>query len=96
MNRWRIDSLLKLSRLLVLLLLLGQSALLIHEAGHTSASADSECQLCLHAKPQLAVTITIQALAAGFDRVTVIAPRNTQAIFFSPLYSNSSRGPPRA
>lgn len=96
MNHWRTDSLLKLGRSLVLLLLIGQSALLIHEAGHSSVSADSECQLCLHAKPQLAVTTTIQALVASFDRVAVLSPRNTQAIYFSPVYANSSRGPPRA
>lgn len=85
-----------LARWFVLLVVLGQSTLLLHESLHGADPGDTECQLCLHAQPQLESTKTIALLTASYEPVAVIAAQSVQAVHFSPVYSNSSRGPPRA
>lgn len=96
MAYWRHIHWHQLARLLLLLVVLGQTALLLHESGHSGAPAEAECQLCLHAQPQLTVTRTAAVLPAGYEPVAVIVTQVRQPVYFSPVYANSSRGPPRA
>lgn len=83
--------------MLLLLVLLGQSALLLHESGHASDFAgETECQVCLHAQPHLSVAQTAPVLNVCFERLGILAPSVEQPVYFSSVYANSSRGPPRA
>lgn len=84
-----------LARVLILLVLLGQSALLLHESGHAATTGETECQLCLHAQPTFTVTPTIAVVAVLFDAVAIKGPSFTQPIYFTPIYANGSRAPPR-
>lgn len=85
----------KLARLLLLLVVLGQTALLLHESGHSGAQGETECQLCLHAQPHLNVSKAAAELTSRFEPVAVMAMHFVQPVHFSPVYANSSRGPPR-
>ena len=95
MQHWRQTFLLKLTRWLVLLVVLGQSTLLLHESLHGIDPGVTECHLCLHAQPQLSVNQIIPVPVFSFEHVAVLSPCVTRPNEFSPVYSNSSRGPPR-
>lgn len=95
MAYWRHIHWHKLARLLLLLVVLGQTALLLHESGHSGSPGEAECQLCLHAQPHLTVAKAVPQLTASYEPVSVIAAHFVQPIYFLPVYSNSSRGPPR-
>lgn len=95
MANWRHLHWHKLARLLLLLVVLGQTALLLHESGHSGAPAEAECQLCLHAQPQLTVVKSTPLPGPGYEPVAVVVTQVGQPVYFSPIYSNSSRGPPR-
>lgn len=96
MHIWRHYNWHKLASVVLLLVLLGQSALLLHEIGHTNAVADTECQLCLHAQPNLSPDELPLAPTAYLARISVVDLQVEQPVYFSPIYANSSRGPPRA
>ena len=95
MATWRHIHCNKLARLLLLLVVLGQTALLLHESGHSGSPAEAECQLCLHAQPHLNVSKTAPVLTTSFEPVAVIAAQFVRPVYFSPVYANSTRGPPR-
>lgn len=95
MATWRHIHWHKLARLVLLLVVFGQTALLLHESGHSGAPAEAECQLCLHAQPHLSVARAAPVLTTSYEPVGVIATRVVQPVHFSPVYANSSRGPPR-
>jgi hypothetical protein len=95
MAYWRHTHWHKLARLLLLLVVLGQTALLLHESGHSGEHPATECQLCLHAQPHLNFSKTAPLLIANFETIAVIAAQWVQPVDFSPVYANSSRGPPR-
>ncbi|MDY6978851.1 MAG: hypothetical protein SV201_03170 [Pseudomonadota bacterium] len=95
MQLWRQLQWQTLARALLLLVVLGQSALLLHESGHIAASGETECQLCLHAQPTFSVPPTIAVVAALFDAVAIDAPSFAQPVYFTPSYANASRAPPR-
>lgn len=94
MNRWRHHKLHKLGRILILVLLLGQSALLIHESNHSVALGDIDCQVCLHAQPNIAAGDIMPAMAVQPGPVSRLAVPVEQLAFFPPVYANSSRAPP--
>lgn len=94
MSWWRNDNLRMLGRILVLLLLLAQSALLIHEAGHANQTGDTKCQVCLHAQPHVTGGSTTQLLIINPIVIHTTVALSEQPVIFSPFYANSSRGPP--
>ncbi|MDZ7803590.1 hypothetical protein [Thiohalophilus sp.] len=97
MHSWRQFRWHNLTRVLLLLVLLGQSALLLHESEHARDFAgESECQLCLHAQPNMNAVHSAPVLNVCFERRGILAPSVEQPVYFSPVYANSSRGPPRA
>lgn len=97
MQTWRQPRWHNLTRALLLLVLLGQSALLLHESEHASAAAgESECQLCLHAQPHLSAAQTVPVLNVCFERLGTLTPSVEQPVYFSAVYANASRAPPRA
>lgn len=83
-----------LGRILVLLLLLAQSALLIHEAGHANQVGDVKCQVCLHAQPHVTGSSTAPLLAINPVVIHTTVAQFEQPVIFAPFYANSSRGPP--
>lgn len=95
MAYWRHSHWHKLARLLLLLVVLGQTALLLHESGHSGTPGETECQLCLHAQPHLTVAGAEPQLNISYEPVAVIMAEAARPVHFSPVYSNSSRGPPR-
>lgn len=94
MQPWRQFQWRTLARALILLVLLGQSALLLHESGHIAATGETECQLCLHAQPTFSVPPSVIVVAVLFDAVAIKAPSFAQPVYFTPTYANASRAPP--
>ncbi|MGD8576128.1 MAG: hypothetical protein PVG50_01130 [Thiohalophilus sp.] len=96
MYYWRQGYWLKLTRWLLLLVVLGQSALLLHDSLHSGGAGDTQCQLCLHAQPQLPAVDVMPNIPVCFAQSSTVALRLTKPVYFSSRYSYFSRGPPRA
>jgi len=94
MSWWRNHNLRMLGRSLALLLLLAQSALLIHEAGHANQAGDTQCQVCLHAQPHVSANTAAALLTIHPIVIQTIAGLVEQPVYTTSLYANRSRGPP--
>jgi len=96
LNSWRQMHWRGLTRVLLLLVLLGQSALLLHESGHSTAMADSECQLCLHAQPLPGITDPAPQPLRQSRVIRLRVSPGQHWVATSPVNIPHARGPPRA